>query len=322
MWKPIGSHSVRCTRVKRAAVVIAVTWLGLVPLSRPGPPLAAPSRLKVAATIFPLYDMVRQVAGPEVEVVLLVPPGASPHTFAARPGTVRALTGSAALFVIGHALDDWARRLAHGAGVPRTIRMDTQIPVLTWAQQEHEADEQRLVEAHAHRHGLVDPHYWLAIANAKRMVQHIADALGRLDSAGTAEYRQRATVYQTHLGAVDSQIRQLFAKLPRRNIATFHPAFQYFAAAYNLHVVATFEPTPGQEPAPQQVKTFLHQIEAHQLRVVFVEPQLPQAPLYGLARDLGVTLKELDPMGGGQGRDSYIAMMRFNATQIAAALRE
>ena len=50
---------------------------------------ASATPLKVAATIFPLYDLVRQVAGPAVEVVLLVPPGGSPHTFTVKPGTVR-----------------------------------------------------------------------------------------------------------------------------------------------------------------------------------------------------------------------------------------
>ena len=89
-----------------------------------------------------------------------------------------------------------------------------------------------------------------------------------------------------------------------------------------MYVVATFAPIPGQEPAPRRVAAFLRQIKAHKLRVLFVEPQLPQAPLYDLARDLGVALRQLDPMGGGEGRDSYIAMMRFNAARIAAALRE
>ena len=49
----------------------------------------ASAPVKVAATIFPLYDLVRQVAGAAAEVVLLVPPGASPHTFTVKPGTVR-----------------------------------------------------------------------------------------------------------------------------------------------------------------------------------------------------------------------------------------
>ena len=34
-----------------------------------------PASLKVAATIFPLYDLVQHVAGPSVEVILLVRPG-------------------------------------------------------------------------------------------------------------------------------------------------------------------------------------------------------------------------------------------------------
>jgi zinc transport system substrate-binding protein len=103
---------------------------------------------------------------------------------------------------------------------------------------------------------------------------------------------------------------------------TFHAAFGYFAEAYDLHIVVTFEPTPGQEPTPRHVEDFLKQARAYDLRTLFIEPQLPYTALQSLARDLGVQLQELDPNGGTPGRDSYIAMMRFNASQIAAALRQ
>jgi ABC-type Zn uptake system ZnuABC Zn-binding protein ZnuA len=296
------------------AMLMALLSLG--GLMTPSP--AAP-RLKVAATIFPLYDLVRSVAGPEVEVVLLIPPGASPHTFEAKPGTIRALTDSAAVFAIGHRLDDWAARLAQEAGVSRTMVVDAQISLQAL---EHELSGHGAVPAHGHQHGAVDPHYWLAIPNAMRIVHTIAAALGDLDPAAKQAYEQRAVAFGKQLQAVDDEIRQMLQPLSKRDIATFHPAFGYFAEAYDLHVVATFEPSPGMEPGPRQVEAFLRQIEAHQLRVLFVEPQLPRQPLEGLARDLGVMLQELDPLGGGQGRDSYIAMMRFNAAQIAAALHE
>src|SRR5512145_3554851 len=68
---------------------------------------AGGERVKVAATIFPLYDIVRQVAGPVADVVLILPPGASPHTFEPTPAGVRALAGAGALFVVGHGLDAW-----------------------------------------------------------------------------------------------------------------------------------------------------------------------------------------------------------------------
>jgi ABC-type Zn uptake system ZnuABC Zn-binding protein ZnuA len=272
--------------------------------------VAAP-RLKVAATIFPLYDLVRNVAGPAVDVVLLLPPGASPHTFEPRPATMRALTGSTVLFAIGHGLDDWALRLAQGANVRQTRLVDQHITF-------HPA-------AHVHDgHGQagMDPHYWLSAANAVHIVHTIAETLGTLDAAAREDYQRRMTAYVEQLRRLDTELRSLFADLPRRQLATFHAAFEYFADAYDLHIVTTFEPAPGQEPTPRHVEAFLKQVRTHNLRTLFIEPQLPHTALQSLARDLGVTLKELDPNGGGPGRDSYIAMMRFNATQIATVLRE
>jgi ABC-type Zn uptake system ZnuABC Zn-binding protein ZnuA len=305
---------------KATVLVVFVVWLCIVPLvwgQTPGP--ITPQR-KVVATIFPLYDLVRNVARPAVEVVLLVPPGASPHTFDAKPGTIRALQGSAAVFAIGHGLDDWVVRLAQGVGVTRTIVVDEQIPLRTG---EHQTHGHRSARGHAHAHGAVDPHYWLAIPNAIRMVQTIATTLAQLDPADAAGYRQRAVAYQEQLQAVDQEIRQMLAGLQRRSMAVFHRAFDYFAAAYDLQVVAVFEPSPGREPAPRQVERFLRQVKAHGLRVVFIEPQLDAGPLRSVAPDLGVTVQELDPEGSsGTGRDSYIALMRFNAAQIATALRE
>ena len=286
----------------------------------------AASRLKIAATIFPLYDLVRNVADPAAEVVLLLPPGASPHTFEPRPGTMRALTGSTILFAIGHGLDDWAIRLAQGASVQRTLVVDQHIPLHPAT---HTHKEQALATPQpqvTHRHPAasadMDPHYWLSIPNAIRIVHTIAETLGSLDVTAKTAYEQRAAAYVEQLRSLDAEIRHLFADLPRRHLTTFHAAFGYFADAYGLHIVATFEPVPGQEPTPRHVEAFLKQVRAHNLRTLFIEPQLPHTALQSLAQDLGVQLQELDPTGGTPGRDSYIAMMRFNASQIAAALRE
>ena len=306
------------SRLVVVAVVLAMLCLGLQGYTWAEKRKPGSAQLKVAATIFPLYDLVRHVAGPGVEVVLLVPPGASPHTFAAKPSTIRNLVSSAAIFTIGHGLDDWAVRLAQEAGIGQTIVVDAHIPFQEWDQKGHAHSS---TQGQVEQHGAVDPHYWLTIPNAVRMVQSIAETLERLD-AGEKGYMQRAAAYQKQLYALDRELRQILAALPRRDLAVFHPAFSYFANAYGLHIVATFEPSPGQEPTPRHVELFLRQLEAHKLRVLFVEPQLPQGPLSSVARDLRMTLTELDPLGGGRGRESYIAMMRFNAVQIATALRE
>ena len=297
--------------------VVSGFWLAVSTLAWGAPP--QPAALKVAATIFPLYDLARQVAGPAVEVILLVPPGTSEHTFTVKPSTVRAITGCQAIFAIGHGLDDWVARLGREAGVPRTIVVDTGIPLRRGDSEEHSDGH---TGSHTMSQDAVDPHYWLSIPNARRMVQTIADALGELDAPAQADYQRRAAAYLEQLHSADVEIRRLLMDLPRRDIATFHRAFDYFAEAYGLHVVAVFEPVPGKEPGPRYVEAFQRRVRAHKLRTVFIEPQLSEVALRGLTQDLGVTLRKLDPLGGSQGVESYIAMMRFNAAQIAAALRE
>src|SRR5215467_1443726 len=142
--RPLGRLSIRPTTAPggqggsaRSHIIAMVSGLLLAvgTLAWGAPP--QPAALKVAATIFPLYDLVRQVAGPAVEVILLVPPGTSEHTFTVKPSTIRAITGCRAIFAIGHGLDDWVARLAREAGVPRTIVVDTGIPLRRGDNEEH-----------------------------------------------------------------------------------------------------------------------------------------------------------------------------------------
>jgi ABC-type Zn uptake system ZnuABC Zn-binding protein ZnuA len=259
--------------------------------------------VKLAATIFPVWDIARQVAGPVAEVVLVLPPGASPHTFEPTPASVRALGGAATLLVVGHGLDDWAGRLARGAGVPRVLAVDAGVPL------RREAG------------GRVDPHYWLAAANGKAIAATVAVELQRLAPGRRPEIQRSLDTYRARLDAVDAEVRRLLADLPTRRIATVHDAFGYFADAYGLEVAAVFEPYPGREPSPRFVIEFQRQVRASGLRVLFTEPQLSVEALRPIARDLGVTLDVLDPLGGVPGRDGYAELLLFDARAVAGAIR-
>src|SRR5512139_561685 len=76
-----------------------------------GWPAAAVAAVRVVATIFPLADVVRQVGGDEVEVVTLLPPGASPHTFEPTPEQARQVATARVFVDVGAGLDGWAARL-------------------------------------------------------------------------------------------------------------------------------------------------------------------------------------------------------------------
>jgi ABC-type Zn uptake system ZnuABC Zn-binding protein ZnuA len=169
--------------------------------------------------------------------------------------------------------------------------------------------------------GAADPHYWLAPANAKAIAETVALELEGLVPARRSEIQQALTSYLGQLDVMEAEVRGMLADLPARRIATFHDAFGYFAEAFGLEVAAVFEPYPGREPSPRFVAEFQRKIRATGVRTLFTEPQLSLDPLRPLARDLGVTLSLLDPLGGVPGRDTYLELLRFNARQVAAAVR-
>lgn len=297
-----------------ARIAVALLVWSFIPAGCWSADAAGPApKVKVATTIFPLYDFARHIAGDAADVVLLLPPGASPHTFEPTPAKVRNLAGSDVLFLIGHGLDDWAARIALSAGVTRAVTVDAGV-VLRDAPGDGSAGAAR-------RARLVDPHYWLSIGNAKAIAHTVEAEIERIAPNRKNELRQRLDIYLAGLDAADADIRRLLANLPNRRIATFHDAFGYFAAAYGLEVVATFEPFPGKEPGPRFVVEFQHAVRTAGVRVLFSEPQFAVAALRPVAADLGVTLSVLDPLGGVPGREGYVELMLFNARQVAAALR-
>jgi ABC-type Zn2+ transport system substrate-binding protein/surface adhesin len=65
---------------------------------------------------------------------------------------------------------------------------------------------------------------------------------------------------------------------------------------------------------------FQRRVREAGVQVVFSEPQLSLDAIRPLARDLGVVVSVLDPLGGAPGREGYLEVMVFNARQIAAGL--
>ncbi len=261
---------------------------------------------RVAATIPPLADIVRQVAGDDLEVVLILPPGASPHTFEPTAGIVRKLAGARTIFAIGHGLDDWAAALGRAAGAGPVTVADAGIALARNAGGRDTTSS-------------VDPHYWLSCANAKQIAATVQARLAALFPERAGALEARRAVFAARLDAADAEIRAMLAPLASRDIATFHDGFRYFARAYNLHIVAVFEPYPGREPGPRFVREFESEIRRTGVRALFSEPQLPVDLLEPIAHDLKVTLSFLDPLGGVPGRETFLDMMRFNARQIRSA---
>jgi zinc transport system substrate-binding protein len=279
---------------------------------------AAP-RLRVVVTIFPIYDLARTVAGPDADVVLLLPPGLSVHDRNAAPSRVDALLGARLGIMVGLGLDEWmqplldraapsAHRLAVGDRVP-TIPI-RQNPVGAPPVGEGSGETEPNLE------GKPDPHVWLDPERAMLISEAIAEEMVRVDPTHAAGYRSRSFALQQDLDALDREVEGRTTTWASRSFVSFHPAFAYYAERYHLEIAACLEPVPGVAPPPQYEEKVVGILRAKRIAGVFREPQLPSDPAAIVARAAGIPIGILDPIGGQSETDTYDKLIRFDTDAL------
>jgi len=317
---------------KKVFLILLITIIVAVGLILYLNPTTEPEngKLKVATTIYPLADIVKNVGGDQVEVVNLVPPGASPHTFEVTPSAIKQLLGVKEIFAIGGSLDAWTADILSAVGNTEIYTVNSGINQESFhfahkneLEHEHEAEEHK-AEEHEHEHhhntGELDPHYWLSTINAKIIAANVADKLSALDPDNAAFYRSNLATYQSELNAAHDQIETILENLESRELIVFHESWNYFANEFDLEIVGVFVSSPGKEPTPQYLAELHETAIEHAVPAVFSEPQLSPEIIRPFVNDLDLELYILDPLGGIEERDSLINTLIYNAKIIKEAL--
>jgi len=291
--------------MKTIIIALLVTIISLFGCKRPSPPATDGGKLKVAATIFPLADIAKDIGGSKITVVTIMPPGASPHTFEPTFEIIRQTSGIKTLFKVGCGLDDWAQKVVESLGGDIAV-----------------VEVSKDIELRHFEDGSADPHYWLSLANGGVIAKNVTDSLIGLDPANKEYYLQNLAAYQQVLAKEHEAIKTKLSNLPNKTFVTFHEAWFYFAQGYGLTVAEAFEPFPGKEPTPEFLAHFIDTIKKHNITVVFAEPQFSPESIRQVANDLHLKVRIIDPEGGGTPEtSSYIGMMRFNTDVIYDALK-
>ena len=281
--------------------------------------------MKVAVSIFPIYDLVRRVAGPDADVSLLLQPGHNEHSFDPTPKDIETASQAKLGVMVGLGLDPWMEKLMkEAAPSARLLKVGDRVPTLTIKQDpvgavahDHESDDD-----HEHEgKGAPDPHVWLDPQRAQLIVRAVAEELGRVDSPHAIAYRERATELDTSLVALDKETDDRLKALKQHGFVTFHGSFGYFAERYKLDILAVIEPFPGSQPTGEYVSKVLAVIKEKKVPALFSEPQLDPRPAKVLADEAKIPLGVLDPVGGGPDTDSYEKMTRFNVAQLEKQLK-
>ncbi len=269
--------------------------LGLLGVPAPVPAAARiePRKPVVVATIFPLAEFARAVAGEAAEVTQLLPPGADVHTWQPRVGDVRRLAGADLLLSVGAGLEPWLPGLVRGAGAGRLRELVASKGLdLLEVHEGHEAGEGHAGHADEGR----DPHVWLDFGQDEKIVESLAETLAGLAPADAAGFRSRAETLKGRLRALDASYREGLAGCSRREIILAgHAAFGYLARRYGLVQTPVFGASPDAAPTPKTTAEIAARAKRTKARTIFYEPGAGDKIARLIAAEAGADVRLLYP---------------------------
>jgi zinc transport system substrate-binding protein len=272
-----------------------------------------------------LGDFLEKLGGERVEVTVLIPPGASPHVYEPSPAAVAQASRARVLAYVGAGLDPWVERLLarRGEGGPQVVQATAGIPLLAEVPHpDHDQHPGPEPERGGHRHDQGNPHIWLDPVIARDICRRLAAALMAADPEHLELYEANLARYLAELEALHQEIIAATATFRIREFVSFHPAFSYFARRYGLKEVGVIEAAPGREPTPGLLRKLINNIRKFQVQAVFAEPQLSPRAAEVLAREAGVKVLILDPLGGRpQYGSDYLKLMRHNLAVMQQAMQ-
>ena len=266
---------------------------------------ALEGELLVTATVYPIYLAAANIAqGTPTRVEQLAPPeGGCLHDYQLTTKDRRLLDQSDAIVINGAGLEGF---------------LDRVLPQLPGAVIDA-SDGIPLLRSPV---GEVNPHVWASIQGYQAQVENIIEGLSALDPANAAAYRQNGGAYLESLRALEAEMLEQLAPVKNARIVTVHAAFEYFAEAFGLRVVATVESEPGSAPSAQELMRILKTIEVGRVRALFAEPGQENPSLGILSRESGLPIYVLDPVVHGTGDLSdYARIMRENVKTLLEALQ-
>ncbi|WP_447978781.1 metal ABC transporter substrate-binding protein [Candidatus Nitrospira bockiana] len=278
----------------------------------------AEAAVEVVATIPVLKDFAQQVGGAHVHVTSLLTGLESEHTYSPKPSDVVAVRHAHLLLQVGLGLEVWVDALVKNAG-NRTLTVVTTSKGIALIR-DHEREETAGVHGDEdHRAG--NPHVWLDPENAKTMLRHITEALSKVDPGHAAEYRDNQAAYLRELDQVQTDLIERVKRLPDRRLIAYHPAWPYFARRFGFTIVEHIVTQAGAEPSAHHLQRLVKRIRAGRLKAIVSEPQMNQKVPEMLARETGIRIVVLSALPGGlPGTERYLDFLRYNVTQLIAAL--
>lgn len=230
-------------------------------------PASSDEKLSVVATIFPIYDWVRALAGDRIDqfdLTLLLDSGVDLHSYQPTADDLIKIADCDLFLYVGGESDQWVEEALSSAGNPDLIAINL-MEVLEDAVKEEELVEGMEAEDHedegtedGEEEAEYDEHVWLSLKNAAVLCRAIGDALAELDPDGAEVYAANTASYLEALTNLDNEYAAAVANSDHKTLLFGDRfPFRYLTDDYGLNYYAAFVGCSAESEASFETVAFL-----------------------------------------------------------------
>lgn len=240
-------------------------------------------RMTIAVSILPQKQVVSQIAGDAVEVLVMVPAGSSPEAYDPTPQDFIRLGRSTLYFAVGGL--DFER-----AWIPR---LSAQSPAMRIVDTSADGRREAGLTTHATPEA-TDPHVWTSPRQLKAMGKAVRDALSEADTARAATYATNYERFATRMDSLHARVARLCRMASSQTFVIYHPALTAFADEFGLTQIAVER--GHREPSAAELGALIEEIRATDARVLFMQQEFDTRLVATLAAETGLRVVAIHPL--------------------------
>lgn len=254
------------------------------------------SKIVVAASVLPQKEFIEKVGGDKVQVIIMVPPGADPHTYEPKASQMEQITNAQMYVQVGSGIDfemswmDKMKSLNRNMLVINDSNGIAFIPsienISTIEKNGENFSSAGIIES--------DPHVWVSPKNAQVMVENIYQGLVKIDPKNKEYYLINKENYLKELRNLDKNITNQLSNQKGSKILVYHPSWGYFCRDYGMTQIAIEK--EGKDPTPKEMMNIINLSKKDNITAIFVSPQYNTRSSEVIASEIGAKLVFIDEL--------------------------
>ena len=276
----------------------AKDYSGLLNLSNDSEISNSSQKILVVASVLPQKEFVDAVGGDKVQTVIMVPPGADPHTYEPKASQLQQMANAGMYVQVGSGIEfeiSWMDKIKSFNQNMYIMNGSKGINLIKSSEDEHSTEDNSHHDE-GHGHSESDPHVWVSPLNAMIMVENIYQGLVKTDPKNKEYYLINKENYLKKLRQLDKNITSELSDKKGTKILVYHPSWGYFCQEYGLTQIAIEK--EGKDPTPKGMAILINQAKKDNIKVIFISPQYNTRSAEVIASEIGgkvVSIDELAP---------------------------